>query len=63
MLYDMFFTLKDENELLIKKAGSITKAVSRYWSKIQRVIAFKQKLEIEEERQKVCLSFVSCFCF
>lgn len=44
-----------QNDLLAlrKVANKISKDVKRFWNKIDKVVAFTQKIESDEVRQKV----------
>lgn len=44
---------KDELVSMKKVSTKISKEVRKFWMKIDRIIAFKQKMESDEVRQKV----------
>ena len=51
---------KDEVLDLRKKAHKISKDIRKFWLKIDRIIAFKQKCESDEVRQKVPWNELCC---
>ena len=50
---------KEEVSDLKKKAHKISKDIRKFWLKIDRIIAFKQKCESDEVRQKVSITSIT----
>jgi E1A-binding protein p400 len=46
-------SIQDEVLALKKISSKISRDVRRFWLKINKVVAFKQKLDADEVRQKV----------
>lgn len=50
---------KDEVQVMKRIAGKLSREVRKFWLKINKVVAFKQKSESDELRQKVRY-FIHC---
>lgn len=50
--------LKDEVQSVKRIAGRLSREVRKFWLKINKVVAFKQKSESDEIRQKVTHFFL-----
>lgn len=58
LLYDVsnricFLRTQDETIALKKISSKVSRDVRKFWLKINKVVAFKQKIDADEVRQKV----------
>jgi hypothetical protein len=53
-LFKISFALKEEILQLKRTAMRISRDVKKYWIKVSKIVQYKQKLEMEELRNKVC---------
>ena len=48
-----FMGIQDETIALKKISSKVSRDVRKFWLKINKVVAFKQKIDADEVRQKV----------